>query len=203
MYDVPHSKGGVPAMSLKITRTLLTAAAASLLMSACGSEEPTPEPQAEAQAEAKAPVARPAPQDPANLQPRNKIVERMDPDGKGMHLTATDPTGKKFEASIGDEVDLPKEFPDDVPVFPGSMPMASMSSPDEGMIVTFKSTDEQQAIFDFYQSGLEEAGWEIVEDTTFGNRLAFDALKDSRKVSVVVAGTKGDARVSIIVTPAN
>lgn len=188
-------------MSLKIFRTLLTAAAASLLMSACGSEEPTPEPQAEAEAEA--PVARPAPQDPATLQPPNKIVEKMDPDGKAMHLTATNPSGKKFEASIGDEVDVPKDFPKDVPVFPGSTPMASMSSPDEGMIVTFKSTDEQQAIFDFYQSGLEDAGWDILEDTTFGNRLAFDALKDGRKVSVVVAGTKGDARISVIVTPAN
>ena len=195
-------------MSLKIIRTLLTAAAASLLMSACGSEESATEPQAakqqaEQQAETQAPAARPAPQDPATLQPPNKIVERMDPDGKSMHLTATDPTGKKFEASIGDEVDLPKEFPDDVPVFPGSMAMASMSSPDEGVIVTFKSTDDQQAIFDFYQSGLEKAGWDLVEDTTFGNRLAFDALKDSRKVSVVVAGTKGDSRVSVIVTPAN
>jgi len=187
-------------MSLKIIRTLLTAAAASLLMSACGSEEPTPEPQAETEA----PAARPALQDPSTLQPPNKIVERMDPDGKGMHLTATSQAGKKFEASIGDEVDLPKDFPEDVPVFPGSTTMASMSSPDEGMIVTFKSSDEQQKIFDFYQAGLADAGWEILDETTMGSsRLAFDALKDSRKVSVVVAGTKGDSRVSIIVTPAN
>lgn len=186
-------------MSLKFIRTLLTAAAASLLMIACGSDEPTPEPQAEAEA----PVVRPVPQDPSTLQPPNKIVEKIDPDGKGMHLTATNPAGKKFEASIGDEVDLPKDFPEDVPVFPGSMTMASMSSPGEGMIVTFKSSEEQQKIFDFYQSRLADAGWDILDDTTMGSRLAFDALKDSRKVSVVVAGTKGDSRVSIIVTPAN
>ena len=81
--------------------------------------------------------------------------------------------------------------------------MAFMSAPDEGMIVTFKSNEEQQAIFDFYQSELVNAGWEILEDPAFGNRLAFDALKDSRKVSVVVAGTKGDSRISVIVTPGN
>jgi hypothetical protein len=186
-------------MSLKTIRTLFTAAAASLLMIACGSEESAPEPKAEAEA----PVEQPLQQDPATLKPVNTIVERMDPDGKGMHLTATDPAGKKFEASIGDEVDLPSEFPKDVPVFPGSTPMASMSSPDEGMIVTFKSDKEQQAIFDFYQSELANAGWDILEDPAFGNRLAFDALKDSRKVSVVVAGTKGDSRVSVIITPNN
>ena len=188
-------------MSLKTIRTLFTAAAASLLMIACSSEEPTPEPKAEVEAET--PAEQPAQEPPKSTKPINKIVERMDPDGKGMHLTATDPAGKKFEASIGDEVDLPSEFPDDVPVFPGSTPMASMSSPDEGMIVTFKSNKEQQAIFDFYQSGLAEAGWDILEDTTMGSRLAFDAVKDSRKVSVVVAGTKGDSRVSVIVTPNN
>ena len=182
-------------MSLKTIRTLLTAAAASLLMIACSSEEPTPEPKAETPAE------QPAQKAPKPAKPVNEIVEKMDPDGKGMHLTATNPAGKKFEASIGDEVDLPSEFPKDVPVFPGSTPMASMSSPDEGMIVTFKSDEEQQAIFDFYQSELANAGWDILEDPAFGNRLAFDALKDSRKVSVVVAGTKGDSRVSIIVTP--
>ncbi|MBW1844731.1 MAG: hypothetical protein JRE38_00985 [Deltaproteobacteria bacterium] len=186
-------------MSLKTIRTIFTAAAASLLMIACSSEEPTPEPNAKAET----PAEQPAQKAPESAKPVNKIVERMDPDGKGMHLTATNPAGKKFEASIGDEVDLPSEFPKDVPVFPGSTPMASMSSPDEGMIVTFKSDEEQQAIFDFYQSELANAGWEILEDPAFGNRLAFDALKDSRKVSVVVAGTKGDSRVSVIVTPNN
>ena len=186
-------------MLLKTIRTLFTAAAASLLMIACSSEEPTPEPKAEAEA----PAEKPAQKALKPAKPVNTIVERKDPDGKGMHLTATNPAGKKFEASIGDEVDLPSEFPKDVPVFPGSTPMASMSSPDEGMIVTFKSTEEQQAIFDFYQSELENAGWEILEDPAFGNRLAIDALKDSRKVSVVVAGTKGDSRVSVIVTPEN
>jgi len=184
-------------MSLKFIRTLLTAAAASLLMIGCGSEESTPE------AKPETPVARPAPQDPAAVRPANEIVEKMDPDGKGMHLTATNPSGKKFEASIGDEVDIPAAFPEDVPIFPGSTPMASMSSADEGMIVTFKSGDEQQAIFDFYQSSLEEAGWEIVDDPMFGGKLSLDALKDSRKVSIIVAGTKGDSRVSVIVTPAD
>ncbi|MBW2495120.1 MAG: hypothetical protein JRE43_10250 [Deltaproteobacteria bacterium] len=188
-------------MSSKTIRTLFTAAAASLLVIACGSDEPAPEPQPEPQAEA--PAKQPANQDPESLKPVNEIVERMDPDGKGMHLTATDPTGKKFEASIGDEVELPGEFPDDVPIFPGSTPMASMSSPDEGMIVTFKSSKVQQEIFDFYRSGLADEGWEILEDPTMGSRLAFDAVKDTRKVSVVVAGTKGDSRVSVIVTPNN
>jgi hypothetical protein len=185
-------------MSLKTIRTLATAAAAFLLLIGCGGEESTPDPQE--------PVARPIPATPPK-QPRegkNKIiVEKMDPDGKGMHLTATSDTGKQFNASIGDEVEIPEEFPKDVPIFPDSTPMAFLSAPDEGIIVTFKSGEDQQDIFDFYQSSLADDGWEILGDSPFDQQLSFDAIKGDRKVSVIVAGTKGDARVSVIVTPEN
>jgi hypothetical protein len=182
-------------MSLKTVRTLVTTAAAFLLLIGCGSEESTPDPQE--------PVARPIPATPPKEARTglNTIVEKMDPDGKGMHLTATSPEGKQFNASIGDDIEIPEEFPKDVPIFPGSTPMAFLSAPDEGIIVTFKSREEQQDIFDFYQSSLADDGWEILEDSILGKRLSFDAIKDNRKVSVTVAGTKGDARVSVIVTP--
>jgi hypothetical protein len=183
-------------MSLKTIQTLVTAVATSLLLIGCGSEEPTPDSQK--------PVARPIPATPpTRTPPKNKIVEKIDPDGKGMHLTATSPAGKKFRASIGDEIEIPDEFPKDVPIFPGSTPMAFMSAPDEGIIVTFKSGEEQQDIFDFYQSELADGGWEILEDTMVIGQLSLDAIKDNRKVSVIVAGTKGDSRVSVIVTPEN
>jgi len=184
-------------MSLKTIRTLAPAAAAFLLLIGCGGEESTPDSQE--------PVARPIPETPPQepLPGMNKITEKMDPDGKGMHLTATSPEGKQFNASIGDEVEIPEEFPKDVPVFPGSTPMAFMSSPDEGVIVTFKSSEEQQDIFDFYQSKLADDGWEILENPKSGQKLAFNAVKADRRVQVIVAGTKGDSRVSVIVTPEN
>ena len=180
-------------MSLKTIRTLIAAAAAAPLLISCGSEEPAPASQK--------PAARPIPEAPRAPNQRNEIVEKMDPDGKGMHLTATSPTGKKFRASIGDKIEIPEEFPKDVPIFPGSTPMAFMSAPGEGIIVTFKSGEGQQDIFDFYQSSLADGGWEILEDTMFTNQLTLEAIKDIRKVSVIVAGRKGDSRVSVIVTP--
>jgi len=191
-------------MSLKTIRTLVTAAVAALLLIGCGGEESTQDSQEPVAEPVEAAKTTPKPRSKPTYKQsasRNKIVEEMDPDGKGMHLTATSPEGKMFQASIGDEVEIPAEFPKDVPIFPDSTPMASMSSPDEGMIVTFKSTKGQQAIFDFYQSSLVDAGWTIVEDAVYTSQFSLDATKDNRKVSVVVAGTQGDSRVSIIVTP--
>ena len=189
-------------MSLKTIRTLATAAAAFLLLIGCGGEESTPDPQEPvAKSVPATPPERATP--PMRARGQNTIVERMDPDGKGMHLTATSPEGKQFNASIGDEVEIPEEFPKDVPIFPGSTPMAYMSSPDEGVIVTFKSSEKQQDIFDFYQSKLADDGWEILENPKSGQKLAFNAVKADRRVQVIVAGTKGDSRVSVIVTPEN
>ena len=182
-------------MSLKTIRTLVAAAAAAPLLISCGSEEPAPAPQE--------PVARPIPVAPSAPKQRNKIVEKMDPDGKAMHLTATNPAGEKFQASIGDNIEIPDEFPEDVPIFPGSTPTAFMSAPDEGIIVTFKSGEQQQAIFDFYQSSLPDDGWEVLEDEKFASQLSLEAIKDIRKVTVTVRGTKGAAHISVIVTDEN
>lgn len=182
-------------MLLKTFRTLLTAAAAALLMIGCGSEESTSDRQE--------PASRPSSATPPIPLPTNKIIEKIDPDGKAIHLTATSPAGKKFQASIGDEVEIPDDFPDDVPIFPGSTPMAFLFAPGEGIIVTFKSGEEQQEIFDFYQSSLSDDGWEILEAKEQSNQLSFEAIKEKRKVAVAVTGTKGDSRVSVIVTPEN
>ncbi len=180
-------------MPLTSFRMLLIAAATSVVLSGCGAEESTPDSQE--------PVAPETPAQQAAPGVQNEIVERMDPDGKGMHLTAKSPAGKQFEASIGEHVEIPDEYPGDVPVFPGSTPMASMSSPDEGIIVTFKSSGGQMEIFGFYKSSLAESGWILGEETMFGNVLSLEAAKDSRTVSVVVTGTEGDARISVIVAP--
>lgn len=182
-------------MPLKIIRTLATAAAAIVMLIGCGSEESTSDPQE--------PAARPIPETRPGRGKPNTIVEEVDPDGKGMHLTATDPGGQQIRASIGDEIDLPEEFPKDVPIFPGSTPMAFLFAPNEGIIVTFKSAEEQQDIFDYYQSTLADDGWEILEEKTEEGRLSFEAIKQDRKVTITVTGKQGDSRVSVIVTSEN
>jgi hypothetical protein len=182
-------------MPLKIIRTLATAAAAIVMLIGCGSEESTPDSQK--------PAARPIPETRPERGAKNKIVETIDSDGKGIHLTAINEGGQEIRASIGDEIDLPEEFPKDVPIFPGSTPMAFLFAPNEGIIVTFKSPEEQQEIFDYYQSTLTDDGWEILEEKTEEGRISFEAIKQDRKVSIAVAGKQGDSRVSVIVTSEN
>ncbi len=179
-------------MSLKTIRTLFSASAALLLIIGCGSEESKQQPPEAAE--------QPAPKAAPKGAEENKIVEQVDEDGKGMHITATKPNGTTFQASIGEEVAVPDEFPKDVPVFPGSTPMASLYSPDEGVLVTFKSTEDQQAIHDFYQTSLAKDGWDVQPGESVGNQLSLEAHKQDRTISITIGGRTGDSRVSVIVT---
>jgi len=179
-------------MSLRTIRTLFSASAALLLIIGCGGEESKQEPPKAAE--------QPAPKAAPKGEEGNKIVEQVDEDGKGMRITATKPNGTTFQASIGEQVAIPEEFPKDVPVFPGSTPMASLFSPDEGVIVTFKSTEDQQAIYDFYQTSLAKDGWDVKPGESENNLLTLEARKANRTISITVGGLTGDSRVSVIVT---
>jgi len=180
-------------MSLKTIRTFFSAAAALLLLIGCGGEESKQEPPKAAEQPAAAEA-------PKGAEGNNNIVEDMSPDGKAMHITATQQDGKKFQAGIGEEVEIPEQFPKDIPVYPDSKPMAFLYSPDEGVLVTFKTTDDQQAVYDYYQTSLAKDGWDVQPTDSSNNQLAFEANKGNRKVSITVGGRTGDSRVSVIVT---
>lgn len=169
-----------------------------LFFAACGSDE-TPAPSA-APTPAEKPVAKTAEKIPPPGLPSNVTVEERDADGNPIRFSGTDGRGNQFEASIGDDAKVPSSFPTDVPLYPGAAPMASMSAAGEGTMVTFKTTDSQQEIFEFYQTELVKQGWTIGEEESFGGQLGLVGLKDSRKTTVSISGTKGDTRISLIVT---
>jgi hypothetical protein len=171
-----------------------------LFILACGSDE-APAPATKPATTDKA-AAQPADAVPPPETPSNVTVDERDAEGNPVRFSGIDGRGEKFEASIGDDVKVPGSFPTDVPLYPGAKPMAAMSAAAEGMMVTFKSVDSQQEIYEFYQSKLAEQGWEVTEGESFGGQLALEGAKSSRKVNVNISGTKGDARLSLIVTHA-
>jgi hypothetical protein len=177
-------------------------AASLLFIVACGSDEtPASTPastQAPTEVVADEPAGKPAPPEiPSNLK-----VEERDADGNPVRFSGTDGMGNEFEASIGEDAKVPSSFPKDVPLYPGAQPMAAMSAGSEGTMVTFKTDESQQDIFDFYTKQLAEQGWEVSDGESFGGQLGLEGLKGSRKTTVSISGTKGDSRISVIVTDA-
>jgi hypothetical protein len=169
----------------------------------CGGEQQTPEAEAPAAALAPAPApavpsaARTSP--PAPEIPSNLTVDEKDEAGNPVRFSGTDPQGNAFSASIGEKASVPESL-GDLPQYPGSQPMASLTAAGEGAMATFRSDSDQQTIYQFYVDELGAIGWEIGNERSFGGQRSFEALKASRKVSVTITGTAGDSRISIIST---
>ncbi len=191
------------AKTLHARCALLVIAASFLFFVACGSDEAPAPTQAPAATAAKEPAAVPAKKVPPPDIPNNVTVDQRDAEGNPVRFSGTDGQGNAFEASIGEDAKVPRSFPTDIPLYPGAEPMAAMSAGAEGSMVTFKTMDSQQDIYEFYQTKLAEQGWAIAEEESFGGQLGLAGLKDSRKVTVNISGTKGDSRISVIVTDAS
>jgi hypothetical protein len=184
----------------------LAIAAASVLLLACGGEETADPPKAELEA---APASNPAPEppqqpapDPNEAPPRHmRVTEKeMTPDGETLSLKGNDPKFGDFEARIGKDVEMLDDYPEDVPILPGGTLMATMAAEGHGSFINFKSEEPQEDIYNYYVEQLTEKGWTVDTNNTFRGQLSITSTKDVRKVVVNIAGTEGDARVSIIIT---
>jgi len=181
-------------MSLTILRILAAAAAGALLV-ACGGEDAGDPP---------VPSAEPAAEEQQTLNEGGaRLVEKKSADGKAMRLFGTSSDGVQYEASIGEFASIPESFPSDIPVLPNAQPMAALSAGKQGIIVTFKSSEEQSKIQSFYATELSKSGWTIQSENSFNAQLMIEASKGTRKVVVTIAGTSGDSRLSIVVSGEN
>ena len=78
--------------------------------------------------------------------------------------------------------------------------MATMTAEGHGSFVSFRSEEPQEDIYDFYMEQLVAQGWAIESEDSFRGQLSITSVKDVRQVVVNIAGTEGDARVSVVIT---
>jgi len=96
---------------------------------------------------------------------------------------------------------LPADFPADVPIHPGATSIESSSVPEEGVLVSFRSQEAAQAVFDFYKTKLAEQGWTVEGEMSSSDQHMLLAGKGARKTSVLVAdGEGGGTEVTLTLT---
>ncbi len=104
--------------------------------------------------------------------------------------------------SFGGEVELPSDFPSDVPIMDDAVIIASSSSSSRGehtATLTAKDFDKTEK---FYKEQLEEEGWTIDDASTLtiGSKITtYTASKGTRKMTVGLYQSEED-EVSVIIT---
>ncbi len=109
----------------------------------------------------------------------------------------------------GENVDLPENFPEDIPVYKDAQALsASSSETDNSYYVTLLSTDGFNAIEEYYKSELENEGWTIDNESTYagesGKSTTYIASKDNRDLTVglyeSISGDEQDVTIAISAT---
>lgn len=83
------------------------------------------------------------------------------------------------EGAVGE---IPDNFPQDVAIYPGSVPAQGKGTEVEGAPISalqLMSMDPPETVYEFYVDKLENDGWTIEEREGFAERRAITATKDN------------------------
>lgn len=137
-------------------------------------------------------------------------------DGK-MSFTATDPEGKKSKISMseagvtidgedgatsfasGAAAKVPKNFPEDVLVYPGCEIISSMTLP-EGFNLILKSKDAADKVVARYKAEMADKGWKEDASINMGNQSILTYKKDNRTASLMIGSEDNTAQIALTVT---
>ena len=112
-------------------------------------------------------------------------------------VTVTDDKGTKVTvAGEGASANMPAY----APLFPGATVESTVTTPEKGGLVMFKTTAAAQDVIDFYKKSTSAAGYKEKFSMTTGDTMTFGAATENPEHSVNVTATKGDDGTQVQVT---
>jgi hypothetical protein len=149
-----------------------------LLAAGCGdstAERPSPTPT---------PLERQATPPPAPRQ--TAAPTQQSPSASAERVPSTSPDSAAAQLRQK-KVPMPRLYPSDAPVYPGTEPTQVIETPNGRITVMFGTDDPADEVMAFMTDFLPDAGWEVgaVQELPTGQ---------------VVQGTKGDRRISLLIS---
>lgn len=136
----------------------------------------------------------------ADIPPDQRPTIEQGEDGAFRYSGKTE-SGESFDAQLGGEVTLPESFPDDLPIYPESVPFSAMETGGGTAMVTVNSEDSEEAIYAYYQEKLPAAGWQIENEVNVGGGRVLNATKGDQRAVVHIQNVDDGTRVGFMVGP--
>lgn len=102
----------------------------------------------------------------------------------------------QFEMKTGKKVDVPADFPDDIPVYPDSTVVTSMAT-SEGFMLASESTAELDDVLAFYKEKLGGEGWTTEAEMSMGPQRMISFSKGERQLMVTASRDEGQTQISL------
>ena len=99
--------------------------------------------------------------------------------------------------TVGEEVDLPENFPSDIHMIDGTIKMATETTEIEGFSVSIETSKSVSVAKTEYLEQLVDDGWTITGTLDFTETASIMAEKDDRTVTVTILETDGVVTVGI------
>lgn len=87
----------------------------------------------------------------------------------------------------GEGTELPKDFPEDMPVYKNAVILHTATSGKDMFTVSLQSKDPVKTVSDFYKSTMESKGWESQTTMDMPNRSILAYKKGNRVASLMIA----------------
>lgn len=109
-------------------------------------------------------------------------------------MTVTDAEGN--EMAVGSDITIPDTWPSDVPLFDGTLAVASVQA--DGTAYAMWTTDlDPASAAEAYAEALTAAGYSMTQDATMGGMVIREYSSATRTVSVVSGASDGSTSLTV------
>ena len=96
-------------------------------------------------------------------------------------------------------IELPADFPTDVPVHPDATPTSYISAKSGRKVTTLVAANiTPETVRSYYPGALEDQGWSVKTDGAGSEMMIVTASKDRRKISVAISDESGKTTIKLI-----
>ena len=122
----------------------------------------------------------------------------VDLSDQGMKVTGTS-EGQEFTVTSGDATEIPKDFPEDVPLYQPGKAIAAMEVPG-GYSVTMTTPDTVDAVAASYKEQMTSHGWAEQATMNMGGQTVMVYGKgETRVTNIAVMPVEGETTITVTV----
>lgn len=114
-------------------------------------------------------------------------------------MTATS-GDKSFEYSHGEEIELSKDFPGDIPIYPDANLLSQMKMGPDRQRVIFSCDDTSMEVYEFYLKRMPQKDWEIKAEVKTPPNYMLQTQKKGLTAVINIGGKEEDTSVLSIMT---
>lgn len=99
----------------------------------------------------------------------------------------------------GEDIDLPDDFPKDLPVYDGTITINStLNLPGQGVTLNFTTSDSQEDVLAWYEDTLESSGWTQQMSYNMQEQMMRAYIKDDVTINISAAHENNLTNVTIL-----